>query len=165
MIEKIRRLLREPLSFEGSDDDLDGLFPNLLGNTLCPPAYEFCRIGVFWHLPMTLGNRSDEPLQNATEARVFFRCISQGGEEAAVLSSMTGRPGWVHPVEQRGAVAVEANFDHPLGITASLTLAPDLTAGAGVVVSLAGPYSLLYSLHGRASEHETLTRSRVLCHA
>src|SRR4051812_12678992 len=75
---------------------------------------------------------------------------------------MAGRSRRLYPVEQRVAVAIEANLDYFLRVATRRSLVPELSAGAGEVVSLAGLDGPLDGLGTRVGEHQDLTRVHVL---
>src|SRR5215208_7043877 len=163
MVQEIRRLFSKSLIFEGGDHDLDCLFAHLLGSVTGAAPQELRRVGALRHLAVALGYRPGELREGSAEVRGFPVVFAvDGSEEAAILASVAGRPTGHDPVEQRIAVAVEADLDHSLGVAARRPLAPDLIAGAGVVVSLAGLYGLVDRLFARVGEHEDLARLCVL---
>jgi hypothetical protein len=116
---------------------------------------------------VTLGYGPGEPLDHRPEADLFGSYIRrpvtvEGREEAALLPSVAGRAAGLDPVEERVAVAVDPYLDHPLRVPAGGTLAPQLRAGAGVVVGLAGREGLLDGLAVRVGERQNVAGRRVL---
>jgi hypothetical protein len=75
---------------------------------------------------------------------------------------VAGRPARLDPIEERVAIAIEADLDHPLGIAARCTLAPELAAGARVVVCLTNFHSLFNGFAVGVGEHENLAGAGVL---
>src|SRR5215212_348084 len=123
MIQEVRRLLGEPGPFEGGDDDLDRLFADLLGDAPRSPSYELRRVRALRHLPVALGYRPGEALYSLPEVAVIVAGQARNGsEEAAVFAGVASRPAGLDPVQQGVAVAVEADLDHPLGVTARRSL-------------------------------------------
>ncbi len=103
---------------------------------------------------VTAGYRPGEPGDGASEVRgILVLATGKRGEEAAPLAGVTGRPAGLYPVEERVTVAIEADLDHPLGVAACRSLAPELAAGARVVVCLAGFRGLFDSFAVSVGEH------------
>src|SRR5687768_15269809 len=89
-----------------------------------------------------------------------FPC--QGGEEAAVLACMAGRPARLDPVEERVPVAVQLDLDDPLGVATRRALAPELGARAGIVMGLAAGERLLQSLAVGVGQRKHVARRLIL---
>src|SRR5215210_3387116 len=154
MVEKIRRLLGEPVVLERRHDDLDRLLADLLGCIPRAALEKLRRVGALRHLLVAPGYGPGEPREGPAEVRGLPIRACQRGKEATPLAGVAGRTRRLHPVEQRVTVAIEANLDHFLRVATRRSLAPELATGAGVVVSLAGLDGLLDSLAARIGEHQ-----------
>src|SRR5918998_3040508 len=162
MVEQVRRLLGEPLAFERRHHYFDRLLANLLCGIPHATREELRRVRALRHLPAALVYRPGEPCERPAEVRRLLGRAHQGLEETTPLAGVTGRPRRVHPVEQRVTVAIETYLDHPLGVAARLSLAPELVPGPGVVVGLVRLQRHLHSLPARVGQRQDLARLGVL---
>src|SRR3712207_5465363 len=157
MIQEVCRLLGEPLVPERRDYHLDSLLPYLLRHPRRPAPDEPCCVRPLGHLPVPLGYRSGELLQNRPEARraaVLNPGASQGSKKAAIFPGMAGRAARQDPVEEGVRVAVQPYLDSSLGVAARRSFAPEFLPRAGVVVGLPGFERLLQGLAVGVGERE-----------
>src|SRR5918995_375990 len=85
-----------------------------------------------------------------------------GREEAGLFARVAGGTARLYSVEEGVAVAVQADLDHPLRVPARRALAPELGAGARVVVGLSAHQGLLDRLAVRVGKRQDGVGGRVL---